>query len=311
MTVEVIIEPAGLEREWWELWLTSPLATPFQSPAWLIPWQRHFGSSDDRILVARRNGRAVAILPLFHFEDRYLLWGAGTSDYLDGLFAPGVTIDDLRQAADALDLPLDVSQLSPVSPLALISDVIGSPAQPRRPGEPCLVLCLPPDRRRGIFERLAYYRRRAGRTGIGPSGPAGPEVFAHLVDLHERRWAMRGETGVLADPRVLAWHREALPQLAASGLLVMRVLRKDGKVVGAYYGLRAKRRDYYYIGGFDPQLQSLGLGTILIGDAIEAAEARGSIAFDFLRGREAYKYRWGAVEQATMACMIAPAAAYA
>ena len=36
-----------------ELWRRAPAATPFQSPAWLIPWWRHFGSGE-----LRRPGRA-------------------------------------------------------------------------------------------------------------------------------------------------------------------------------------------------------------------------------------------------------------
>jgi CelD/BcsL family acetyltransferase involved in cellulose biosynthesis len=58
-----------------------------------------------------------------------------------------------------------------------------------------------------------------------------------------------------------------------------------------------QRRWYDYIGGFDPQFSSLSPGSLLIGHAIEQAEAEGAAHFDFLRGAEAYKYRWGAVDE--------------
>ena len=55
-------------------------------------------------------------------------------------------------------------------------------------------------------------------------------------------------------------------------------------------------RAYYYIGGFDPSRARLSPGTIMIGHAIEEAIGAGARTFDFLRGREAYKYAWGAVD---------------
>src|SRR4051794_35890653 len=35
-------ELAALEPAWWALWRRSPAATPFESPAWLMAWWRHF-----------------------------------------------------------------------------------------------------------------------------------------------------------------------------------------------------------------------------------------------------------------------------
>ncbi len=65
------------------------------------------------------------------------------------------------------------------------------------------------------------------------------------------------------------------------------------------YMLTAKARTYDYITAFDPELAALGLGTVLIGCAIEAAVEEGAREFDFLRGREDYKYRWGARDRPT------------
>ncbi len=56
---------------------------------------------------------------------------------------------------------------------------------------------------------------------------------------------------------------------------------------------------YYYLGGFDPDYAALSPGALLVGHAIEAAVREGAVAFDFLRGREAYKRRWGARDTPT------------
>ncbi len=48
------------------------------------------------------------------------------------------------------------------------------------------------------------------------------------------------------------------------------------------------------ISGFDLQLERVSPGMLLVGQAIEAAIAEGIAHADFLRGRETYKYFWGA-----------------
>jgi CelD/BcsL family acetyltransferase involved in cellulose biosynthesis len=70
--------------------------------------------------------------------------------------------------------------------------------------------------------------------------------------------------------------------------------------------LCAKGRVFYYIGGFDPDHEALGLGTVLVGHAIAEAEAEGCCSFDFLRGQESYKYRWGAVDRPSYARRLVP-----
>jgi CelD/BcsL family acetyltransferase involved in cellulose biosynthesis len=55
---------------------------------------------------------------------------------------------------------------------------------------------------------------------------------------------------------------------------------------------------YYYLGGFEPSLARFGPGAALIDHAIGAAIDEGARAFDFMRGAEPYKARWGAATQA-------------
>jgi CelD/BcsL family acetyltransferase involved in cellulose biosynthesis len=101
---------------------------------------------------------------------------------------------------------------------------------------------------------------------------------------------------------VLDWHREAAPRLLAAGLLRPLSLRIAGKLVAVLYALAdahavPDRRWFYYLGGFDPDAAALSPGTLLVGHAIEQAQAEGAAVFDFLRGDEPYKQRWGATNQ--------------
>jgi CelD/BcsL family acetyltransferase involved in cellulose biosynthesis len=58
--------------------------------------------------------------------------------------------------------------------------------------------------------------------------------------------------------------------------------------------LFAKGRAYSYLSGFDPEFGGISPGTLAVGHAIRHAMGEGAREFDFLRGRERFKYFWGA-----------------
>src|SRR5919112_776950 len=82
---------AALKEEWEELYRSSPLATPFQSWAWLYSWWEYYGENYELRLIVLRNGDLlVGIIPLmlerrWLFFGRLLFIGSGVSDYLDVL----------------------------------------------------------------------------------------------------------------------------------------------------------------------------------------------------------------------------------
>ncbi|HET7412688.1 MAG TPA: GNAT family N-acetyltransferase [Pararhizobium sp.] len=305
MQVDVLSDGDGIEEEWWDLWRRDRDATPFQSPAWLLPWRRHFSQGRNVVLTLKENGRLMALLPLFEHEGRLLPWGAGTSDWLDGIFGPALEPAALARGVAQLPLPVDFFQLRSGSPLMRMPLPEGW-SESTGAAECCAVLALPMRLGRKMAQNLGYYRRRADRAGVGEAQRGEPCDFDALADLHGRRWRERGENGVLSDPRVLAHLREALPALDAAGLLRLYILGIGAETAAALLVFTAKRRSFYYIGGFDPQHAALGLGTILINHAIGEAEREGHRSFDFLRGREPYKYRWGAEDEPTYARRLVP-----
>lgn len=295
----------GLEEEWWTLWRRDPHATPFQSPAWLLPWRRCFDDGEDIVLAVRENERVIALLPLFRLDGRFLLWGAGTSDRLDGVFDPSVDVSLLGKALEELGEPLDLFQLSAESPLRR---TLAPDGWSERCGfsDSCTVLSLPTRLSARMRQNLRYYQRRAARASVSEPEEVSADCVPSLADLHTRRWAERDEPGVFADERFRAWQESAAALLQEAGLLRLYALRKAGRIIAALYAMTAKGKAFYYIGGFDPDYGKLGLGTVLVGHAIAEAERNGLQAFDFLRGREAYKYRWGAVDHATYARYLIP-----
>lgn len=80
----------------------------------------------------------------------------------------------------------------------------------------------------------------------------------------------------------------------ARGTLRFHMVRLSGRIVAVHFGFQWRGRHYYYIGGFDPDFASLSVGSVLLHHAIRSAADEGASEFDFLRGAESYKYRWGA-----------------
>ena len=305
-------ELEALEPAWRALWHLDPQATPFQRPEWLLPWWGQFGRPDLRAVTVREGGELVALLPLYIYADprsgtrQLLLLGAGTSDYLDGLCAPGCTPAHLQAALAAVAAEPDwdvaeLTQLRPQSPLRRALQATGA----EHAGEGCSrcaalpVAGLPTKLR----AQVRYLHNAAGgrsrlRCDAAPAGEL-PEAFDALVRLHTERWQQAGESGVLADPLVLAWHREALPRLAACGLLRLYVLRRDGEIIAVLYALTdpaqqapQQRTAYFYLMGYAAELHTLRPGTLITALAMEHAAAEGFAAVDMLRGNESYKKFW-------------------
>src|SRR5206468_3397596 len=114
-----------------------------------------------------------------------------------------------------------------------------------------------------------------------------------FFDLHARRWRSRWQPGVLFGRRIQQFHRAAARGLLEEGSLRLHALRLDGRTVASLYCFAQAGVGYYYLGGFDPDLARRSVGTLLTAHAMEEAVREGCREFDFLRGREPYKYRWG------------------
>jgi CelD/BcsL family acetyltransferase involved in cellulose biosynthesis len=122
-------------------------------------------------------------------------------------------------------------------------------------------------------------------------------LLDHLFRLHGARWTERGEEGIVRDELVRNFQREALAALSDAGLARCYQIRIGGSIAGAYYGMCDGKRAYAYLGGFDPAFSAESPGSILTGHAIAEAIREGATEFHFLRGREAYKYRWGPTDR--------------
>lgn len=325
MSVEILPDLQALEAlapEWAALHRADPRATPFQSPACLLAWAR--GHAADRSFAAavREGGRLAGLLPLFTWEGAALLAGTGPTDFNDGVFAPdapeaaalalaAACAEALRRGAERVEL----RQLRPGSAL------LAAPAPPgwrEAAGEDETCPASPLTGEDGLGAMLAkprkkldYTRRKAERAGgwsveLADAAGIAPALDA-LFDLHRRRWTAEGEPGVLADPLMRGFLRGAAPGWLAEGALRLRTLRlADGAPAAVLLALQDDRAVHMYLTGFDPAHVALGPGTLLIAETLEGAAREGCAEARWLRGREPYKYGWGAVDRPTLRRTLRP-----
>lgn len=319
LSVEEIAGAASLERlgdEWDALVDRAPFATPFQRPAWLVPWSRTFAPDATFALVARERGRLVGLAPMFADGAlgmrRALLLGTGNTDFLDFVVdgacadvACAALLDALAARADRFDR-FDLEELRPDAALrrapvcARFSDDVV--AQSRSPVLP--LANAGADRPLGDAvpgHQLARHRkhwRRAERAGgvrlVLADGATREPLLATLMRLHAARWRSRGGAGVLAPASVQSFHADATRALHARGLLRLYALEIGGRVAAALYAMRDRGRLYCYLQGFEPELEHLSPGMLLVGAVLHAAAADGVRSVEMLRGEHPYKLAWGA-----------------
>jgi CelD/BcsL family acetyltransferase involved in cellulose biosynthesis len=303
----------ALEPEWRTLAARAPDVTPFQYPEWILPWYETWAPDRVRVITVRNHDAELrAVVPTVMQPSQLELAGSGVGDYLgpvllDSSEGIGSAIDDelsgFHLPIRFNDVPADaawvraargtgrwqVSSSSP-SPVAALPETASA-----------WHLSLP----HGLRRNLKRYRERLNddasvRFETIAHEDDVPAVMRSLIELHTKRWHERGLPGVLGDDRVRRFHTTAAPLLARSGLVQLHALYAGREIIGVQYVLVRGARAFSYLAGFDPSWDAYSPGTLLMAYAIEQAIAAGCREFDFLRGREPYKYRWGAVDRCSL-----------
>lgn len=325
----------ALADEWGALWERCPSASPFQTPEWLLAWWRHFGGSGElHTLSLRRGGALVGLAPLYVPRDdrargqcRLAFVGLGVSDYLDVLLQPDAVADGraaiLSYAATFVErrgTRVELEELRAGSPLlagAMPPSVTGVSCERQ---STCPVLRLPTSwdaylagLSQGRRRKLRVAERRLAEAGEVRVARADASTVGAFLDalcvLHEARWRDRRQPGVLADPAIRAFHHDATRGLVHRGVLRLLCLSVGGAPAAVLYAFARGDRWYNYLDGFDPARADMSPGTVLVAHAMQQAIADGQRDFDFLRGRESYKYAWGATDEPTYRLCISPAVA--
>jgi CelD/BcsL family acetyltransferase involved in cellulose biosynthesis len=83
----------------------------------------------------------------------------------------------------------------------------------------------------------------------------------------------------------------------AAGWLQLVFLKAGNKRIAGYMNFDYDNNTWAYNAGFDPDYSSLSPGWLIMVEMIDWCIKNGRRMFDFMRGGEDYKYRFGAVDR--------------
>ncbi|PIR61663.1 MAG: hypothetical protein COY81_00565 [Candidatus Pacebacteria bacterium CG_4_10_14_0_8_um_filter_43_12] len=121
------------------------------------------------------------------------------------------------------------------------------------------------------------------------------EALPDFIKLHQASSAKKKD---FWDGNHLRFFSTFIPQAAKAGWLRLHFLKLERKRVAAMLGFAYNGQFLLYNSGFDPtQFNHLGTGTLLTAHTIQVAIANQNLVYDFLRGDEEYKFRFGATSK--------------
>ncbi|MFF2624753.1 GNAT family N-acetyltransferase [Kitasatospora griseola] len=307
---------------WRQLIADDPDGSWFAGPDWVLAWWRTLGAGQRGEIAVWRgpDGRVEAVLPLARGRLRLhhrvpfgvpavtlLGAGPGAADHC------GPAVRPHRRDEVAAWLAARVRRRTLWLPALdqAHHDLLPPGARPvARTACPRLDLTVGPDRLGSRDFRAANRRahRRLAAAGVtfhwAPPTAAPPGVLDELLRLHRlRRQAAAGGVSSF-DASRLPLHRALLETARPGSGPAFQLARHQGELIGVLYGFRWADRFAYYQIGWDQRWAAESLGTALIDAAVRSCAAEGVRVFDFLRGDEPYKYRFGAQDRTDVSLLL-------
>lgn len=303
-----------LSAEWDALASNGITDTPFQTLAYQRAWYTHLGDGELHT-VAVYDDAALIGIGCFNLRGTTVFFNASKeeTDYLDVICSAEhaqtvwTAIFDCMTSNPALQCTcIDLYNIPAESPSRAIIEQL---AQERgfsfasERAEVCPIIELPDSfdaYLAGIDKKQRHEIRRKIRRAAGADAEVrivtaeddlAVEIDAFLTLLQKSTQEKRDW---LSEPRRAAFHDVAQAALEA-GTLQLMFIEVDGRRAAALFNFNYKGRTWVYNSGLDPDVFGrLSLGVTLSSKAIEKAIELGNTTFDFLRGDEQYKYRFGA-----------------
>jgi CelD/BcsL family acetyltransferase involved in cellulose biosynthesis len=317
----------SLATDWNTLLSLSATHIPFLRFEYLSTWWSTRGGgewpeSELAVVTAHQNGRLVGIAPMFSAHNRdgqpalLLLGSIEISDYLDILARPGDLsvfvsglLDFIAQPTPLDSHLLDWHNLPEASPtLPILRDLAEtrdwSFTQERTYHVPSIPLT-------GDFEtylagidkkqrhEVRRKMRRAEESGRnvrwyivqdGSTLDAEVEAFLNLMSEDP-------EKAAFLTPAMRTQMRLACRAAFECGWLQLAFLEADGQKAAGYLNFDYLNRIWVYNSGMDRRFMDLSAGWVLLGYLLQWANEKKRSEFDFMRGDEDYKYRFGGVDK--------------
>ena len=333
--IQQLTDLDALAEEWNALLHHSASHVPFLRHEYMREWWRTLGGGEwpegELFVVTARadGGQLVGVAPLFFTQNRQsepammLVGSIEISDYLD-LIAPQQYlpefVDELLSFITGRHAPawitLDFYNLLDSSPtLKVLQDAASRKGwlYSQETLQHCPYIPLPDDWEvylAGIDKKQRHEIRRKMRRAEQHALP----VRWYIVDDADKLEAeMEAFFKLMAcDPekeRFLTQKMREQMQATAraamqQGWLQLAFVEVGGEKAAGYLNFDYNDQIWVYNSGFDLRFRELSLGWVLLGYLIQWSIENKRTAFDFMRGNEDYKYRFGAVDRRVVRARI-------
>jgi CelD/BcsL family acetyltransferase involved in cellulose biosynthesis len=332
--IQSVTELEALAETWNTLLHKSASHVPFLRHEYLMTWWQTLGggeweTAELAVVIARRDGDLVGIAPLFFSNNRegdpalLLLGSIEISDYLDIIAREqdlSEFIDGLLEFITGDDLPpwqvLDFYNILDNSPtLAVLEQATQargwsisidrlqhSPYIPL-PGDWEVYLA-------GIDKKQRHEIRRKMRRAENAEKPVRWYFVTEESELEAESEAFM--TLMAQDPEKAAFLTEPMREHMLATIrcafredcLQLSFLEINGEKAAGYLNFDYRDRIWVYNSGLDGRFREYSPGWVLLGYLLQWANENNRHAFDFMRGDEDYKYRFGAVDRFVMRAVV-------
>lgn len=315
----------ALREQWTALLDADPEASVFQGPRFLRTWHDVLGSDHDVTTVALHDGDELVGIVVEAQVDRdgrrVLEFAGGTevTDYQGPVARPDAAKDLATAWAERL-ATLDVDELA----LSGLADDTGWPdllatalqARGLEVDEPSRIDVAPvvdvSAGHEAWLEALSgkdrkEHRRKARRLArdlgdvevvTADDGDLG-DAIARFFTMNDDAASHKASFFDRDDMR--AFFDALATEFAHDDVFRLHELTVAGRPVAANVSLVWRDRWGLYNSAFDPRMASFSTGNVLVAELVALAADEGLDTFDFLRGDESYKYRFGAVDRDVVA----------
>jgi CelD/BcsL family acetyltransferase involved in cellulose biosynthesis len=311
---------------WEALFAGDDHATPFQAPGWARAWWRWWGEGAQPWTIAVWDaGELIGLAPFasrrVHSMRVLRVLGEEPGDYWDILALPQRRLEveqavaaELYRRRDQWDA-IVVSRLpaNSTTPKAFARTGLGtrlrvemvSPGMELPSTWDAYLATLPTKARTNLRRRLRTLDDGELEVREPPVAEL-PRAMHRWQDIRIRQWRDRGRELIPehGSDRFREFLLDAAASLARDKLVTVWEFLRGGDVVGSYVNFCDRRVFYQYLGGFEPELGSLGIGRIATAHGIRCSIAAGRHYYDFARGGEAYKYSFGAVDRISPTILV-------
>jgi CelD/BcsL family acetyltransferase involved in cellulose biosynthesis len=326
--------PTQLAAAWNALLDESVTHVPFLRYEYLEAWWQTRGGgewpqSELAIVTASQGGALVGVAPLFFAANRsgrpslLLLGSIEISDYLDLVVRPGDGEHFTRELLPFMAGPalppwreLDFYNLFDTSPtLAALEGAAKNLGWSYQcvPLQQAPYIPLPGDWETylaGIDKKQRHEIRRKMRRAEELGGTVqvrfatDPERFAADVEDFMALMAQDPDKDAFLTPAMREHVRLVTRCAFEQGCLQLAFLEVNGQKAAGYLSFDYLDRLWVYNSGVDRHFTEYSPGWVLLGHLLKWANEEGRKEFDFMRGNEDYKYRFGGIDRHVVRAVI-------